>query len=102
MKLLRKILTLVVVLAMIIAGVLFAAANDTPVPLNLLFHTLQEQSLALWVLGAFALGGVVGMVVSSAIMVRLRASLTASKRQLQRAQSELGELREGSSLTEAL
>jgi lipopolysaccharide assembly protein A len=102
MKFVRRLLVFVVLVSMITAGVFFAAANDAAVPLNLLFHTFEPRSLALWVLGSFALGGFIGMLVSSAIMVRLRASLGASKRQLQRTQTELNGLREGTSLKEAV
>ena len=60
MKLLRNLLTIFVVLATLGMGVLFALQNKTAVPLDLLVYTLGPQSLALWVLGAFALGGVLG------------------------------------------
>ncbi|MDX1733894.1 MAG: LapA family protein [Halioglobus sp.] len=100
MKLLRNLLTVLVVLAMVGVGVLFSLQNKTPVPLDLLVYTFEPQSLALWILGAFALGGVLGLVISSAIMVRLRASLGASKRQLERTRTELARLRDENSLAE--
>lgn len=93
MKILRIVITLLVLLAMTSAGVLFAAANDAPVPLDLLFYTFSPQSLALWVLAAFALGGVVGMLVSSALMLRMRTALGSSKRQLNKTREELNQLR---------
>ncbi len=93
MKLLRKLLIIAVVLTMLAVGVLFALQNKAPVALDLLVYTFEPKSLALWVLGAFALGGVTGMVVSSAIMLRMRAALGASKRQLSRSQTELNKLR---------
>ena len=93
MKLLRNLLTIAVALATIAAGVLFALQNKSPVPLDMLVYTFEPQSLALWVLGSFAIGGVLGMLVSSAILVRTRAALGSSRRQLDKARAELGRLR---------
>lgn len=93
MKLLRTIITVVVVLAMAALGVLFALANDGPVSLDLLIYTFAPRSLALWILLAFAVGGLVGMLMSSLMMVRLRASRNSLQRKLGRAKAELEKLR---------
>ncbi len=91
MKLLRKLLTVLVLLAMVAVGVLFALQNKAPVPLDLLVYTFEPQSLALWVLCAFALGGVLGMLVSSALLLGLRAALASSRRQLEKARQQLSQ-----------
>ena len=88
MKFLRNTLTVLIMLATIAVGVLFALQNKMPVPLDLLVYTFEPRSLALWVLGALALGGVLGMLASSAILLRLRASLASSRRQLAKARAE--------------
>lgn len=93
MKILRKIVTVLVALAMVGVGVLFALQNKAPVPLDLLVYTFEPQSLALWVLSAFALGGIAGMLVSSVILLRMRTSLGSSRRQLDRTRAELEKLR---------
>ena len=93
MKLLRTLITIVIVLAMVAVGVLFALANDDPVALDMLVYTFAPRSLALWILLAFALGGVAGMLMSSLVMVRLRASAGRLQRQLARAKGELEKLR---------
>lgn len=93
MKQLRTLVTILVVVATLASGVLFAVQNEVPVPLDLLIYTFSPRSLALWILLAFALGGVLGMFVSSVILVRTRAALGACKRQLNRAQDELSKLR---------
>ncbi len=92
MKLLRTLLTVFIVLATLIAGVLFALQNKTPVPLDLIVYSFGPQSIALWILIAFALGGLLGMIVSAAILVRTRASLGACRRQLDRSLAELGKV----------
>jgi uncharacterized membrane protein YciS (DUF1049 family) len=93
MKPLRKLLTIIIVLATLIIGVLFALQNKAPVPLDLLVYTFEPQSLALWVLVAFALGGLLGMFISSVILVRTRASLGSHRRQLEKARVEISKLR---------
>jgi len=81
------------------ASVLFALQNTAMVPLDLLVYSLAPQSVSLWVLAAFALGGLLGMLVSGGIVLRLRAKLLASKRQLQRLQQKLESQREDSTST---
>ena len=93
MAFLRKLLALAVALAMVAVGVLFALQNADPVPLDILVITLPPRSLALWVLGALALGGVLGLLLSSIAMLRLRARLVATRRQVASAQAELDRLR---------
>ena len=93
MKLLRTLLTVLAILAPLVAGVFFALLNTTPVPVDIIFHTFGPQSIALWILVAFALGGAIGMLVSAVILVRTRASLASCKRQLDRTLVELSKLR---------
>ena len=97
MNLLRNLLTAVVVLAMLAVGVLFSLQNKVPVPLDLLFFTFEPRGLAVWVLSALGLGGVLGMAVSSLILFRTRASLSSCRRQLLKAQDELSKVRTESS-----
>ncbi|MFK8047598.1 MAG: lipopolysaccharide assembly protein LapA domain-containing protein [Halioglobus sp.] len=93
MNLLRKLLTLLVLLATIAVGVLFALQNTVPVPLDLLVYTFAEKSLALWVLAAFAVGGVVGMLTAMGIVVSLRTALRAANKKATKANLELDKLR---------
>jgi putative membrane protein len=92
MKAFRKLLTLVIVLATIAVGVLFALQNKAPVPLDLLVYTFNPKSLALWVLASLALGGLLGLLASSAIVLRLRTSLASANRKLAKATAELAKL----------
>ncbi len=93
MKLLRNLLTLALVIGAAAAGVLFALQNETPIALDVLVYTFEPRSLALWILSAFALGGVFGMLLSSFILLRQRASLGSANRQLKRARAEVDKLR---------
>lgn len=93
MKLLRTLITVIVVLATVAVGVLFALQNKEPVPLDLLVYAFEPRSLALWLLGALAVGGAAGMVISSVMIVRLRASLSTAQRQLAKSRTEVDSLR---------
>ncbi len=93
MKQLRTIFTIILLLACVALGVLFALQNEQAVPLDMLFFSFSPRSLALWVLVAFALGGIVGLLVASLYMLRLRAALGSSRRQLARARAELEQVR---------
>lgn len=96
MKLLRNLIILIIIFGTAIVGAMFATQNTAQVPLDLLIYTFEPQTLALWVLGAFALGGTLGMIVSSIILIRMRASLGARNRQLDRARTEVSKLRDES------
>jgi putative membrane protein len=93
MKQLRTIVTAVIVIAAVALGVFFALLNKEPVPLNLIIFSFEPRSLALWLLLAFIFGGLAGVLVSSFYLLRSRAALGASRRQLARARSELGQVR---------
>lgn len=93
MKLLRTLLTIIVVLATLAVGVLFALQNKQPVPLDLLVYAFEPRSLALWLLLALAVGGAAGMLISSVLIVRLRAALSTAQRQLAKSRTEVDSLR---------
>ena len=92
MKPLRKLLTVLIILATLVVSVLFALQNTVQVPLDLLVYSFGAQSLALWVLLAFVLGGVLGMIISSIILVRTRASLKSATRKLEKNRVEISSL----------
>ena len=95
MRFLATLTSILLVVAITAAGILFALQNSTRVPLDILVYTFEPRSLALWVLGAFAVGGGVGLLVSSGLMFRQHAALASRDRQLRRARDELDKLRGG-------
>ena len=97
MRLLVKILKLLLLILVVVTGLYFAMLNPEPVPLNLPLLPLPERSIALWVLLGFALGGVIGMLTSLGMNLRLRASLLRANRRLSAAGKEL-ELGQGAVL----
>lgn len=82
-----------VLLLVLAFGVLFAIQNTTAVPLDLLLVQLHEQSVALWVLLAFAIGGIAGLLVSSVALVRLKSRMVLLQRRLEKQGRELDQLR---------
>jgi putative membrane protein len=93
MKFLRSLITILIVIATLAVSVLFALQNKAPVSLDLLVYTFDPKSLALWVLLSLSVGGVLGMLISSGIVLRLRTSLRSVNRKLGKAQAELDSLR---------
>lgn len=93
MKLLRTLITVLILLAFVAIGVLFALQNKQAVPLDLLIFSFSPRSLALWILVSFGLGGLAGLLVSSLYMLRSRTALGATRRRLVRTEAELAQLR---------
>lgn len=101
MKFLRFLLAVVVVIVTVGVGAMFATQNDTQVPLDLLVYTFAPKTLGLWILCAFALGGVLGMLASSMILLKMRLALGSSKRQLEKTQNEVSKLQDAPAVIEA-
>lgn len=93
MRFLRGVAGLVVVFAMAGVGALFALQNEVRVPLDVLVYRFTPHSLALWVLAAFALGGMLGLLMAGFVVLRLRTRMRLLNRQLIRAQGEADRLR---------
>ena len=92
---LKRLTVLALLLAVLVFGVFFSLQNTQPVALDLLFVQLPEQYLALWVLLAFALGGLLGVLVSSFALMQLRARQVGLRHKLDRREKELNKLRAG-------
>lgn len=93
MRLIIRIIMIAIALLVLCFGVLFAVQNNVEVPLDLLVFQLSEQRVALWVLLAFALGGVMGIVVSSVAIIKLRGDLLVLRRKQDRSSKEIDKLR---------
>ena len=80
------LLTFLVLCAVLAVGMLFAVQNTVEVPLDLLIIQLSPKSVALWILLAFAVGGIIGMLTSLGLVVRLRTALMRANRKLTQAE----------------
>ena len=93
MLLLKRITVVLLLLAILLIGMLFSIQNSATAPLDLLVIQLSEQKVALWVLLAFAIGGIVGMLISALTIVRLKGDLMLLRRKLAKSDKELDNLR---------
>lgn len=73
MRKLIRYLGYVIFLLIVLAGFLFAGKNTSEVPLWIGIQ-LAPQSLAVWVLLAFAWGGVLGLLIGFGLFRRIRAN----------------------------
>ncbi len=101
MQFLRKVLYFLIAVAMLALGASFAVQNDATVPLNLLVVQLPEHSIALWVLLAFAIGGVVGLLSSLGMILRQRTALAAANRKLAKIRGQVAIETENKQATES-
>lgn len=85
MRALKSLLVLLVVLAVVMLGLLFSMENTTLVPLNVLVAELPEQRISTWIILAFFLGGLFGLLSAFIVLMRLQASRLRLMRKLKHA-----------------
>ncbi|MGB1907076.1 MAG: LapA family protein [Spongiibacter sp.] len=83
MRLLKSLLALLLVIAVIVIGLLFSMENTATVPLSILVTDLPEQRISTWILLSFFLGGCLGLLSSTLVILRLQASRIALRRSLE-------------------
>ncbi|MBR9827601.1 MAG: LapA family protein [Oceanospirillales bacterium] len=93
MNWLKKLIFTLLALMVIGIGILFTIHNTEPVTIDLVFLTLPEASLSLWLIAVFVLGGICGMLLSSMTLLALKARLRNARRQEQSSRKELDKLR---------
>lgn len=85
MSSITRVMALGFLVSVFLLSVGFSFFNTQQVPLSLGFMVLAAQPLALWVLGAFALGGILGLLLGSGLfrhwrkereIAQLRARIT--------------------------
>jgi len=97
MRWIRRALIAILLLLVLVFGLLFSLQNVQSVPLDLIALQLHERPLAVWLLAAFALGGLAGLAAGSIALVKLQANRYRLRRRLETCERELSELR-GSAL----
>jgi lipopolysaccharide assembly protein A len=96
MKWLKRIVVMLLLAMVFFWGILFAAENAKQVALNLVFLELSAQSVSLWLILSFAIGGLLGMTLSLFLMIRLRSSLRQAKRRIALLEKEVEGLKRNS------
>lgn len=93
MRWVKRVVAVVALLAVLAIGALFAVQNETQVAIDLLVITLPPMRIATLLLLTFAVGGVIGVIISSLTMVQLQANQRGLQRRLARSEEELARLR---------
>ena len=78
---LRAAFTLTLLCLSVLLGAVFATQNTVPVPLTLGPWVLGEQPMAVWLLSVLIVGVLLGSLVSSALVMRLRVASASLKRE---------------------
>lgn len=93
LKWLKRALLIIVLALFLFLGIFFAIRNDQSVTLDLVLWHGPELSIALYMIIAFAVGVVLTLLASSALLFQLERRVRRQTKQLSRQQSELEELR---------
>ena len=96
MRFLKMIIVFFLFFVILMVGIMFTIHNTEKVSIDLVFLTLPEASLSLWLIAAFVLGGVLGFLLSSVAVVSLKARLMGSRRKVNATSKELDQLRTAS------
>jgi lipopolysaccharide assembly protein A len=97
MRWIRRALIAILLMLVLIFGLLFSLQNEQSVPLDLVALQLSERPLAVWLLAAFVLGGLAGLVAGSLALLKLQANRYRLRRRLEACERELSDLK-GSSI----
>jgi putative membrane protein len=90
---LKTLLAAVIGLIILAVGILFTVHNTEPVAIDLVFVQLPEMTLSLWLIIAFLLGGVVGLLLSGVTILTLRTRLRSAQRKVSASRQEIEKLR---------
>ncbi len=91
MSTLSRALAWLVLVVIFLLSVGFSFFNTQQVPLSFGFLVLSAQPLALWVLGAFAAGGLLGLLLGAGLFRRWRQAreITQLRAQVSRLEKEV-------------
>jgi len=93
MSLIRRVLIVAFALIILLVGVLFSSHNNQMVVIDFLVYKTPEFYLSFWIIASFALGGLIGVLSSSATIIRLKAGQKRSNKKIKRSESELVRLK---------
>ncbi|MBJ7549993.1 lipopolysaccharide assembly protein LapA domain-containing protein [Marinomonas ostreistagni] len=93
LKWLKRAILLVVLAFFLFVGLFFAIRNGQVITLDLVLWQAPELSVALYMIIAFAVGVVLALLSSGALLLRLESRLRKQSKRLVRQQAELDNLR---------
>tara|TARA_Y100000780_G_scaffold86311_1_gene78191 strand:+ start:2077 stop:2379 length:303 start_codon:yes stop_codon:yes gene_type:complete len=86
---LRKILITLLVLVLILLALVFSLNNQMAVSLNFLLFETQPHGVAVWIIMAFVIGALVGVLVTTMATVRTSVSRHHLQKRLERTEHAL-------------
>ncbi len=92
---LMRFLAWTLFIAVIVSSCIFSALNTVQVPLSLFFIELPEQAISRWIVTAFVLGGMIGLLLGVGMFNRLKtkAEISRLNKKLGAYELELNKLR---------
>ncbi len=100
LKWLKRALLIIVLALFLFIAIFFAIRNDQLVTLDLVLWQGPVLSVALYMILAFAVGVILALLASSALLFRLEQRLRRSNKRIAKQQAELDALRKASLSTE--
>ncbi|MBS8241408.1 LapA family protein [Marinobacter lipolyticus] len=86
---LQKILIILLVLLLVLVALVFSLNNQMAVSLNFLVYETQPHGVAVWIIMAFVLGALVGVVITMLATFRATVSRRNLQKQLARTEQAL-------------
>lgn len=96
LKWLKRVVLLVALAFFLFVGLFFAIRNGQVISLDLVIWQLPELSVALYMIIAFAIGVIMALASSSALLFRLNRHVRKKNKQLVSLQAEVDNLRKAS------
>ncbi|SFM20670.1 LapA family protein [Marinobacter zhejiangensis] len=86
---LQKVLIILLVLVLVLVALVFSLNNQVAVPLNFLVFETQPHGIAVWIIMAFVLGALSGILITVLSTVRTSVSRRQLQKRLTRAERAL-------------
>ncbi len=88
MNKLARIIVWCFIFIIFVTSIVFSFSNTQPVALSFGIVTLAPQALAVWIIAAFALGAMLGLLLGAGVLRNLRAKLEIKRLRAQLSQLE--------------
>jgi putative membrane protein len=91
MKLIKRLLTFLLLVALVACAVLFGLSNPVMVEVDFLAFRLTA-SVAIWIVGSLVMGGLLGLLAGTGVFFRLKTTEVRSSRKIKRYEQEIGKI----------
>lgn len=86
---LQKILIVLLVIVLVLLALVFSLNNQMAVPLNFLVFETRPQGVAIWIILAFVIGALVGVLMATLATVKAKVSRRSLHKKLERTEQAL-------------